>query len=114
MSSSINGTTITLTRGDTFLATVSMTDAQGEAYIPGEGDEVRFKCSKSYPSEHGTDTPLIEKVLDNSTLLLELDPEDTDGLRFGEYVYDVQLTTAAGVVDTFIPKGRLIIAEELD
>lgn len=35
MSYSISGTTITLTRGDTFVAAVSMTDGGGDPVRPG-------------------------------------------------------------------------------
>ena len=38
MSSSINGTTITLTRGDTFRARITITDTNNNEYIPVAGD----------------------------------------------------------------------------
>lgn len=41
MSYSITGTTITLTRGDTFEALVSATKKDGTPYIPVEGDVIR-------------------------------------------------------------------------
>ena len=37
---SINGNTITLTRGDTLQATVSIKNADGTAYTPATGDSV--------------------------------------------------------------------------
>ena len=106
----IVGTTITLTRGDSFKATVQMIDENGESYVPQEGDEIRFAVKRRY-----TDTKtIISKVIPNDTLLLELEPKDTEAFKFGSYVYDIQLTYANGEVDTFIDKATLVISEEVD
>lgn len=42
MSYSVSGTTITLTRGDTFKAVVSITQQDGSPYVPTSGDKVSF------------------------------------------------------------------------
>ena len=42
MSYSVSGTTITLTRGDTFVALISITKQDGTPYVPNDGDKVRF------------------------------------------------------------------------
>lgn len=47
MSYNITGTTITLTRGDTFEALVSATKRDGTQYIPVAGDTIRFALSKT-------------------------------------------------------------------
>ena len=46
-------------------------------------------------------------------MLLEIAPEDTEPLPFGRYVYDIELTTADGTVDTFISKAIINICEEV-
>lgn len=51
MSYSVNGTTITLTRGDTFMATVSITNPDGSEYVPVDGDVIRFALKESYDDE---------------------------------------------------------------
>lgn len=107
MSSSISGTTIRLTRGDTFEADVSITNADGTPYEMQPGDAVRFRCTKKW----GADTALIEK--DCTSLVLALEPSDTSGLAFGEYKYDIQLTTAAGEVYTFV-LGAFHVTDETD
>lgn len=38
MSYNVQGTTITLTRGDTFMALISITQSDGNPYVPNEGD----------------------------------------------------------------------------
>ena len=105
MSYNVSGTTITLTRGDTFVADVSMGN-----YIPVEGDKVRFAMKAKYTDE----TPLLLVDIPIDTMQLVLNPEDTKNLNFGNYVYDIQLTKANGVVDTFITKATLKITEEVD
>ena len=83
MSYTIKKTTIFLTRGDTFKAQLSLTNEEGQPYEPQEGDVIRFACKKDYS-----------------------DPDT-------EVLYDIQLTTAAGEVDTFITKGILTLTEEV-
>lgn len=111
MSYTIKKTTIFLTRGDTFKAQISLTDEEGNPYQPQQGDTIRFACKKDY-SDPDTEV-LIVKNIPIDTLILELEPQDTKELPFGSYVYDIQLTTAAGEVDTFITKGILTLTEEV-
>lgn len=106
----INGTTINMTRGDTLRVTISMEDEQGQEYTPVEGDVIRFAMKNNYMA---TDV-LIEKEIPHDTMQLELQPSDTKNLAFGSYVYDIEITFADGVVDTFIPSARLVLSEEVD
>ena len=110
MSYNITGTTITLTRGDTFEALVSATKRDGTQYIPVEGDVIRFAMKENYDDPR----PLIVKDIPIDTMMLTLEPQDTADLNFGKYVYDIQLTKANGKVDTFISKATLKLSEEGD
>lgn len=109
MSYSVSKTTITLTRGDTFKATITIYDSDGVTYTPAEGDKVRFAMKKTYSEKE----PLIVKDIPIDSMMLILKPSDTKDLEFGKYVYDIELTTAEGVVDTFIQKAILILTEEV-
>ena len=101
---------ITLTRGDSFYATVSIKDKDtGEEYIPVEGDKVRFALKRRY----GDKQPLILKDIPIDTLLLYIEPVDTKPLSFDDYCYDIELTTSEGDVDTFIWEKRFTIAKEV-
>lgn len=111
MSYSVKKTTITLTRGDTFKAQISLTDAESNPYEPVEGDSIRFAVKKDYKDPDRE--VLIVKNVPMDTLVLTLVPEDTKDMDFGEYVYDLQLTNAAGEVDTFIDKATFILTEEV-
>ena len=112
MSFSVNDRTnrISLTRGDTFNAKVSITDSEGAAYVPNEGDKIRFAMKKNYDDEE----PLLLINIPIDTMILVITPEDTKSLEFGKYVYDIELTKANGDVDTFIAKARIDLTEEVE
>lgn len=113
----ITGNTIEMTRGDSLVLTVSIYDDQGQPYTPAEGDTVRFALKSSEMTLGRKDfkdtTPLINKTIPTDTLVLSLLPADTKTLSFGIYVYDIELTHASGVVDTFIANEKFIIAPEV-
>lgn len=101
----VNGTTIQITRGDSGYFqftpyTVSPTGERTE-YVAQEGDMIRFAMKKKLSDSYEV---LLTKEVDPATFQIKLDPADTEGLAFGAYYYDVQLTTAGGDVDTYIPE----------
>lgn len=102
--------TIYLTRGDTFKATISISNPDGTPYEPIDGDGVRFALKKNIEDSHC----LINKDIPLDTMILELKPVDTQHLEFGTYVYDIQLTKANGDVDTFITASKFKITKEVD
>lgn len=108
---SVVNNTITLVRGDTVEIPVTIRLRNGEEYVPSEGDVIRFALKEGY----GDNVPvLIRKVLPNSAPILRLESCETKGLpaRKKPYVYDVELATVNGYVDTFI-RGQLIVLEEV-
>ncbi len=108
MSYSVNKTTISMTRGDTVRVQLSLTEADGSAYEPTGGDSIR--CAATAKRGEG---PCIVVDVPTDTLLLELAPEDTKPLAFGEYWYDIQMTRANGDVDTFVARAKLAVTEEV-
>lgn len=107
---SINGTTISMTRGDTLRVTVGIKRSDGSDYTPETGDVIRFAMKKHYQDSE----TLVRKIIPNDTLMLYLQPSDTKSLRTGDYVYDIELTYASGDVDTFIANAKLTLLEEVD
>lgn len=103
---------ITLTRGDTAILKIAVTDKDGEAYVPGTGDVIRFAMKKNYNDEN----VLVrsEAVIDGSDITITILPEQTKSLNYGSYKYDIQLTTGDGVVDTFIDRATIELTEEVD
>lgn len=105
----IRNNKISITRGDTLETKVSIMMRNGEDYIPSEEDQIRFALKQDYDDEE----PLIVKVIPYDTLILRLEAAETKELEVGRYVYDVELTTPDGFVDTFIDKQSLTITEEV-
>lgn len=110
MSFKVKKNTIFLTRGDTFKAHLTINNPDGTEYTPQEGDTVRFALKADIEDKEC----LILRDIPIDTMLLILNPEDTKGLEFGSYVYDIQLTKANGDVDTFITASKLKLTAEVD
>ena len=108
---SLDGQKITLTRGDSLLVTLSITDGN-DAYYPAQEDVIRFAMSKKYKDKAGYELLLVKQI-PTDTLLLELLPEDTAVLQYGTYNYDIQLTREDGRVDTFI-SSTITLTEEVE
>ena len=106
----IDGTTITLTRGDSLAVKLDIYDFEGNTYTPSSGDIIRFAMKKSYSDSEC----LISKVIPNDTMMLSLAPSNTKDLAFGSYVYDIEITFGSGAVDTFIDKATFRISEEVE
>lgn len=94
MSSTVNKNIITVTKGDSFWATISI-----DGYEPDPNDEIRFALKSSLDDE---EQPIILKTIPTDTMELRLDSADTKQLNVGSYYYDVQITLTNGFVDTFI------------
>lgn len=108
----INGTSVTHTHGDTLYLTFSILNQDGTAYVFDQEDTLTFLLRK----ESG-ENPVVTKSIPTDTLMLTLTAQETaqldSGSINGNYVYDVKLTTASGVVDTVINLGELHINEEV-
>lgn len=94
----VDDNVISLTRGDSAAFVLDLEDENGDPYVPNPGDVIRFAMSKTY----GVDEPLIRKEVDHETMQVELEPEDTKHLAFGNYVYDIELTDESGHVTTIL------------
>ena len=110
MSFRTEGLNIFITRGDSGATTVTIKNKNGTPYVPQEGDVVRFalKHAKMKPgdTDYADAKPIITKIIPNDTQRLEFAPQDTKGLPFGLYAYDIELTRVDGWVDTFIDAER--------
>lgn len=102
---------IIMTRGDTFSRTLTLTK-DGETYTPDEDDVIRFAMAKVYKSEDDYEL-LISKVIDNDTLLWQIDADDTADLDYGRYYYDLQITYSDGTVETFANQKTITLTKEV-
>ena len=108
----ISGTRISMTRGDTMQAQVEIFDSNGDPYVPVAGDSIRFAMKDK--SKRAESQVVLHKEIPINTLVLQLDPEDTEKKPYGEYGYDIELTKANGVVDTFIAEAVIELRWEAE
>ena len=102
----IRGTAIYLTRGDSAYIGINLRTGDME-YQLMEGDRLTFTVRKDPYSKQ----KLIEKTLTEPVISLR--PEDTEGLSFGIYHYDVELKFQNGDVNTVIPVSEFHVEKEV-
>ncbi len=101
----IKGTDILLTRGDTARITLKVS-RDGKPY-DFSADTVRFSVKKDTASP---DFIIRKTAVDG---IIHIAPADTAALEYGNYVYDVELTTAGGDVCTVVPPSRFTVGPEV-
>lgn len=99
---------IYLTRGDTADIIVKIYDQDKEEYHLQEGDVLVFTMKSNCET---TDAIITRDCSTDS--IIHLFPDDTNGLAYGTYYFDVQLTTAFEQVYTVIPPHEIIISKEV-
>lgn len=98
-----------LTRGDTARITVDIfNDITNEKYEVKENDVVVLSVKKSVYDEEYC---FQKKEKGNSSF--KILPEDTNGLQFGKYIYDVQISTEQGDVYTVIQPSIFEVMKEV-
>lgn len=101
--------TVRLTRGDSARLSVSISnDLTGGEYTIDPSDTLRLTIKKNVNESE----PAVQKVIKGSNQFY-IEPNDTSTLSFGKYLYDVELTTAAGDVYTVIVPTTFEILKEV-
>lgn len=102
-----------ITRGDTYRFKFQRKDGSGEAIL-SKANKLYFTVKEDYESEDA----LIQKTIDDMDFDDEtgyysftLEPNDTDNLKYGDYVYDIEVKQN-DYTKTII-KGNFIIREEV-
>ena len=105
----VDGNNIYLTRGDTAVIELTITDGEGETY-DYSNDTVKFAVKRFVTDA----TPVIEKTFEDGSITIT--PEDTKELSFGPYLYDIQLTSEDGetVATVIIPSTFTVGPEVTD
>ena len=91
----VNGTKLAMTRGDSESIKVTCS----ELFHPG--DEITLTVRQS-PEDPVALQKTVTEFPDGEAVI-GIDPEDTAGLDFGDYVYDVQWTRGDGTVHSLYP-----------
>lgn len=100
---------VKLTRGDTARLSVNITNETVEkTYEVGASDVLTLTIKKTIRDE----VPAVQKSITGDNQF-HIAPDDTSGLEFGKYKYDVQLTTAAGDVYTVCGPSDFEIMQEV-
>lgn len=113
--SDTNAHTIRFVRGDTHVIKVSATSPEGTPYVPLATDiltmTVRVKTDRG--------AIVIQKKTGDTDVItgdtgwqITIQPEDTAGFGYVDYVYDIQLKMG-DVIKTIIPMSRFIIDKEV-
>lgn len=94
-------------RGDTLIFQIDLTKDDGTKYTPGEKDTMVMTVKKSTADK--------ESVISKTAIkgVIKILPAETEGLAYGTYVYDIQLTTEDGTVDTVVPPHPFVLKEEV-
>ena len=95
-----------MVRGDTEILLIRCKKEPFES-----GDIIEFSVRKTATTErliHKTTTEFIE-----GEGYIQIDPADTSGLSFGDYVYDIQITRSSGMVKTPIKASIFTLAKEV-
>ena len=99
---------IFLTRGDSAVLDVSVTQADGSAYTPSGDVTLYFSVKKTV-----NDTEyVLQKSITNLSESISIEPPDTTALNCGKYVYDVELHDGENVY-TIIPPTLFTLGEEV-
>lgn len=102
---------IYMIRGDTESITVSLRDNGVE--IPFEVGDTLYMTVKESVDVVEKQFQIVVKDFNEGKAVIEIDPDDTKEMEFGNYVYDIQLTTSDGNVTTIIPPNRFVLQGEV-
>lgn len=108
----IQGTNISMIRGDSEAIKVSCRNESGDDIPLAEGDIVYFTVKRSTSTEE----KILQKIVTEFTegvALITIFPKDTRELKTGVYYYDIQLNRADGQVKTIIPPSKFTINAEV-
>lgn len=107
----VRGTNLSMTRGDSESITVKCFQS-GTAVPFEDGDIVTFTVREDVESPI-----LLQKVVTtfdgNGWAVIPIASGDTEGMDFGDYVYDIQLTRADGTVTTIVTISTFTLTEEV-
>ena len=103
---------IYMTRGDTESLTIYCTDESGNIIDFVQVDTVYFTVKHSIYSDEN----LIQKKIttfSEGKAIIEIEPEDTKNMAYGNYRYDIQLTTFDDNVITLIRPSLFTVEGEI-
>lgn len=107
----VDGTNLSMIRGDTEAITISCTNQKGEPIPFVDGDVVYLTVKLN----SGTEKWIFQKEVRNftdGTAIIDILPEDTRDEQFKVYKYDIQLISS-GKVTTLVAPSLFTIEPEI-
>lgn len=101
----LNGINISMTRGDSESITVRCSE-------PFSTGDTLYLTLREDPESPVVMQKTVTEFPDGEAIF-RICPEDTEGLDFGSYVYDIQVTWAGGVVKTLVGPAKFKLTEEV-
>lgn len=102
----VSGTNLSMVRGDTESITVRCAQAPFQ-----RGDTVYFTVREDAESEIALQLTVTE--FPDEEAVIAISHDSTEGMDFGDYVYDIQVTRADGTVTTLVEKSKFTLREEV-
>lgn len=103
----ITNNNIKLTRGDTAVLNLSVTDAAGDTY-DYSSDLTQFTVKRNCVTED----IVLQKTFNGTSI--ELEPSDTNNLNYGIYRFDVKVITPEDKVYTVIEDHDFVLTNEVN
>ena len=104
----VEGTNLSMTRGDSETITISC-----EARPFREGDVIRFTVKEDVFTKAKEMEKVVTEFTEEGEAVVVIQPEDTRGMGYKGYRYDVQLTTADGTVTTIVKPSEFRLTAEV-
>ena len=98
---------IKMIRGDSEVLLIS---CKGYSFV--QGDKITFTVRKSRRDTTKHLQKIATEFVDGKAVI-NINPEDTSGMDFGEYIYDVQLDRMDGVVKTIVKPAAFTVELEV-
>lgn len=107
---------ISMVRGDTHIIAVDLFDADGDAYTPAAEDEIimtvrEWNDEGMVALRKDQDDADVTIVTGGYQIILQ--PADTEGWEYIDYVYDIEVTLADGYKQTVIPYTSFNLTREV-
>jgi len=107
----INGTSMSMIRGDTETITINCTNVDGSSVAFMAGDKIYFTVKKRTTDVDFILQKIVEEFADG-VAIIELSSLDTKNLDCSTYKYDMRLVQDGGVI-TLIPASLFSIEREV-
>lgn len=80
---------IKLPRGNSAVFALTLTNADGTAFVPSKNDTVMFTVKKSQTKD--ATALIIKKITPSDDMTISIEPADTVNLPEGNYYYDISV-----------------------